>query len=725
MYELQEIKRATHVGKKGLMPETEQSFISVKHIKSAENIYRADLFTSGMNDIFRGGKYAQKGMNKVRESISHIFKDEDVLSGYMDVLGKAAGLPVFNKFWNSLKLNTRLLASDNIDDVVTFAQDELIEKSATLDKDGFATTTARRAVDDALSDLGLAFNMGYYHNDTLQELRRDQIYIADENGDIVLYKQINDLKRKGSEYSVSFETYNLSSGAVDESGAPVWGSKYTLKAKSNAQLQSMLQSKFGDYEALSVASMSDMGSFRENVTGKVVTQRTRNFARKYIRGDEAYDYSDATSKLGKATKRSIKNYLDRTSEMDFDEFINQMEFIRDNPRFQSTAGRTAFKDRAYINNMLAEINEEIITKGKGRKTSTSDIFSERIKRVANDVGMRRLEGVGSEYGEYLANRKALDSSIFDGYDERIIDLRNAANDLDGNNNADELIRSYRSQNDTYIKSLQRDMRFTTTSDIDRVFGWDGSGTMRVGFNTRNSLFGRNFDDLSDDDVKEIMDFMLPDDADDFDKYSVQQTKAKLGEFLKENPTNNNNGLQGAREQDIMNLTKEINDKIIEEGSKATEEGLNAKGKKEAAKQAGGLISKTLGDAKNFAKDFIKTTPGKVMMGLAALGLVNEMLTDNSSPLSPELNQRDATGPINNDTLRAPASKANTGKKVVYSDPTSGTQFRMSAKSKDLINQMNVARQLSSQTGGDTNINIQDDRSQVSNNWLERKFSELV
>ena len=37
----------------------------------------------------------------------------------------------------------------------------------------------------------------------------------------------------------------------------------------------------------------------------------------------------------------------------------------------------------------------------------------------------------------------------------------------------------------------------------------------------------------------------------------------------------------------------------------------------------------------------------------------------------------------------------------------------------------MARQLSAQTGGDTNINVYDDRSQVSSNWLERKFSELV
>jgi len=721
LYELQDIKRAMHVNKTGFMPETEQSFISVKHIKSAEEIFRADLFTSGMNDVFKGGKHTQQGLKAVQESVGHIkYSGEVPVEEYMEVLGKAANLSVFRKFWDKLKLRSSLLTSDSTEGAVSFVED-MVAKFAEFDADGYVTTTARRAVDDALRDLDLAFNMGYYHNDTLQELKRDQIYISDEDGDIVLYKQTNDLRRKGGEYSVSFETFNLSTGTT-KNGAPVWGRKHTIKASSNAQMQSILQEKFGDYEAMSIASMSDMTRFKKDVSGRVVAQRTSKFATKYIRGDEAYDYSDATSTLGKQTSRSINKYLNMVSDSDFEEFINQMEFIRDNAMYQSEAGRQAFKDRTYINNMLAEINRDIIERSKGKKTSTSDIFSERIKQVANTVGLGRLNGDTDEYREYLANKKALDSSIFDGYDERIIDLRKAGLDLDGNNNAEKTLGLYRSENEAYIKSLQRGMKFTTTSDIDKVFGWDGSDDMRVGFNTCNSLFGRSFSDLSSEDVKEVMDYITPDDADAFDKYAVEQTKSKLREYLKDYSPNDNNGLQGAREKDIMNLTKQINEKIVEEGTKATEEGMNAKGKKEAVKKAGGMINKTLGDAKNFAKDFIKTKPGKVLMGLAALGLANEMLTGGSSPLSPELEQKEASGPINNDTLRAPAS---TGKKVVYTDPTSGTQFKMSAKSKDIINQMNVARQLSSQTNGDTNINIQDDRSQVSNNWLERKFSELV
>lgn len=101
--------------------------------------------------------------------------------------------------------------------------------------------------------------------------------------------------------------------------------------------------------------------------------------------------------------------------------------------------------------------------------------------------------------------------------------------------------------------------------------------------------------------------------------------------------------------------------------------------------------------------------------------------DTESPLAPELNHKDSTGPINNNSSSSPqkAPSSNTGRKTVYADSSSGLQFKMSAKSKNKINQMDMARQLSAQTGGDTNINVYDDRSQISNNWLERKFSELM
>ena len=250
--------------------------------------------------------------------------------------------------------------------------------------------------------------------------------------------------------------------------------------------------------------------------------------------------------------------------------------------------------------------------------------------------------------------------------------------------------------------------------------------MRVGINTENNLYGRRFSDLSKADIDEILNFTNRGE-DTLSKHAYDTTKDKLLQFVKSknNKITGINGLQGASHNDIISL-KELNEKILQEGAEAaTEEGLNANGKRIAKEHAGELFKKTL----NGAKEFAKTTPGKITMGLAALGLVSNIMSsgDTESPLAPELNHKDSTGPINNDNSsslqKAPSS--NTGRKTIYTDSSSGLQFKMSAKSKNKINQMDMARQLSAQTGGDTNINVYDDRSQVSSNWLERKFSELV
>ena len=248
--------------------------------------------------------------------------------------------------------------------------------------------------------------------------------------------------------------------------------------------------------------------------------------------------------------------------------------------------------------------------------------------------------------------------------------------------------------------------------------------MRVGINTENGLYGRRFSDLTKADIDEILNF-TDRGEDTLSKHAYDTTKNRLLQFVesKNGKITSINGLQGASHNDIISL-KELNEKILQEGTEAaTEEGLNASGKRIAKEHAGELFKKTL----NGAKEFAKTTPGKITMGLAALGLVSNIMSsgDTESPLAPELNHKDSTGPINNNSLSQKAPSSNTGRKTIYTDSSSGLQFKMSAKSKNKINQMDMARQLSAQTGGDTNINVYDDRSQVSSNWLERKFSELV
>ncbi len=250
--------------------------------------------------------------------------------------------------------------------------------------------------------------------------------------------------------------------------------------------------------------------------------------------------------------------------------------------------------------------------------------------------------------------------------------------------------------------------------------------MRVGINTENNLYGRRFSDLSKVDIDEKLNFTNR-GTDQLSQHAYDTTKAKLLEFMesKNNKITGTNGLQGALSDDIISL-KQLNEKIIQDGAETIEEGLNTQGKKVSKEHAGKLLKKTLDGAKDFAKSHPKITTGLAALG--ALGIVSNLLSseESESPLAPELNQKESTGPINNDSIsRQGAPSSNTGRKTVYADPSSGLEFKMSAKSKNKINQMDMARQLSAQSGGDTNINVYDDRSQVSNNWLERKFSELV
>lgn len=202
-------------------------------------------------------------------------------------------------------------------------------------------------------------------------------------------------------------------------------------------------------------------------------------------------------------------------------------------------------------------------------------------------------------------------------------------------------------------------------------------------------------------------------------------------YKKDYDINDYTTLKGALEEDITSL-KQINENIKREGSKATKEatqetvehttekvfkeGMNETGKKMAKEKASKMITKTFDKAKEFAG----TKPGKILMGLMALGMISNTFDNQQSPLAPELNQQNVSGPTNK-PVTAPSSPS---QKTVYTHP-SGTNFRMSAKSKNKVKHMQMAQRLSAQTEGDTNVNVYDDRSQISNNWLERKFAEIV
>lgn len=709
------IKADLHIGNLGLLPETEQKAMNVKHSYQGLSISETRKYNKGVEELFNGK--IDNGQRLIREAMGNKFEEEKLNRFIGSITELSQDNRAKNIFMHKApssisSINKALDYIESLDNYINYAQENNLKFN-----------TAIKGVYDTVSELRNSFNMGFYHNDALQAIYEDGVYISSKNGNPVLYK-INKINTdKHFKHTITFDTFDLNRDSITK-GMPEWRSNSKSIKGTATEIQSELQSMFGDFRGYSIAEVTgDIRSFKKQINDITSNVNTNKFAQMYSRGDTK-SAKDLLSWLkltdNKKSIRKINKYMDTVNPEDFAEFINKAEFIRDNPSLQK---KDAFKNSGVIDDLITDINKQIIQKGKNRKTSTSEIFDDALKKIANDVGLNKLNTL--EYQEF-ANAKST-TDIFKGYEEKIIDIRKASRDFAEYTNvqdeADKILNKYRKSNNEYIQSL--DIKASTTSDLDKIFNWNSNDlkNMRVGINTDNNLFGRRFVDLSQADIDEII--KISDrGSDTLSKYAYDTTKAKLLEFTKNNKTAATNGLQGAVYDDIISL-KELNEKILEQGAEAVEEGLNANGKKVAKEHAGELLKKTL----NGIKDFSKTTPGKITMGLAALGLVSNLLSsnDNESPLAPELNHKDSTGPTNSDNTgisnKAPSS--NTGRKTIYTDSSSGLQFKMSAKSKSKINQMDMARQLSAQTNGDTNINVYDDRSQVSNNWLERKFSELM
>lgn len=124
------------------------------------------------------------------------------------------------------------------------------------------------------------------------------------------------------------------------------------------------------------------------------------------------------------------------------------------------------------------------------------------------------------------------------------------------------------------------------------------------------------------------------------------------------------------------------------------------------------------------------TIGVITAGLAAIGVANNLLHNqkNKSPLTPARKPNGNGAPDVNGNYpesapqqQAPASK----QQVVYHDNNSGYNFKVSAKTKNYINDLNNAKLIGTSGGGNASVYSQSDTSGVTDNWLANKFAELT
>lgn len=708
------ILEVLHSGSKGLLPATEQKGIDVKHAFDGFLITEARKYNQGVKKLFQG-KY-DEGISlieqAVKDKIVDSSKPEDIekWNSYMQAITNLAKDKRANTIFTNLNVAKNI---DEMDKALDFME-HASEYEKYVNTHGLTSSTAVREVLNAIKEINNQFTMGYYHNSIMQDISKDSIMISLEDGTPVFYRtQGTPKKNKKGLYSMRFDFLDSNNE---------WRKSEEIITGTPIEIQTKLQQKFGNFMSYNKREVTrDITGFRKQINQEASIINANKFANMYSKGNTEMANRFLTtlennkSKSAKESVKRIKQYLDfvENTNEGFIEFTNKLNYIKSDTNIQT-------KESFEIDNVLDDINKRIIEMGKNKSTSTTEIFNEELSRLASDI--TKLSSDSLEFQNYTKKRQEALINAFNNYEDLekgIIDIRRARNELsahtDSENIIDAILKKYKEQNREYFSSL---IKPNSTSEMDTMFNWNSNnlGDMRVGIQTKSGLYGRKFSSLTQSDVDEIINFTNKGDG--LSKYAYDTTKAKLLEYKSNNQLQDISPLQGAKIKDIMDLQK-INETIKENGKEATE-GLNKKGQK--------LSKKTLGEMWDKTKNFAKTTPGKITMGLAALGLVSNLLSsgDNQSPLSPEMNHKESTGPINNDSnVASKAPSSNTGRKTIYTDSSSGLQFKMSAKSKNKVNQMQMARQLSAQTGGDTNVNVYDDRSQISSNWLERKFSELV
>ena len=269
--------------------------------------------------------------------------------------------------------------------------------------------------------------------------------------------------------------------------------------------------------------------------------------------------------------------------------------------------------------------------------------------------------------------------------------------------------------------------FKNTNQMDTFFGWNQvSSQTRVGF---GEYFNVAFGNLSKEDIANIR---IEARNYSSDIYAVNQTLNALDSYkpnLKtikaastKTYTNASDDVQKIIDTNIGTLNRTLNKTKVDEAAQAV--------KKEMQKKS--TISGSFFDsAKDLAKKHLTAKGvGIAVASLAAIGIVNNAMhrQKNQSPLVPERRQGGANVP---DTSMSPAQQGSmqqapmSQKRVIYHDKSNGFNFRVSAKTKNYINDMNNAKLIGMSGGGQSSVYSQADTSGVTDNWLENKFAELT
>lgn len=302
--------------------------------------------------------------------------------------------------------------------------------------------------------------------------------------------------------------------------------------------------------------------------------------------------------------------------------------------------------------------------------------------------------------------------------------------------------------------------FEDEDQIKNFFGWGFSekGSQKVGF---GEFMGQDFKDLSSSDISAIMNSSIDDYADGLGydtleklEYAMEETKNALEGYESTSSVSAITRKESKKPEKILkNVRNEVSTALTENrelmegiGSQIEEEleETISEGTEEAAKSAsknsdeavqnsmkkGTLRGELFSSMKETLDGFgiSKKTVAVAAGALAALGVINNIIHNDAphSPLEPSRTSNNNNDPyLKNKETQYKAPPSPKGSKTVYHHRGSGLNFKVNAKTKNMIDAQNNAKLIGMAGGGQPSIHSYADMSGVTNNWLENKFAELV
>lgn len=280
-----------------------------------------------------------------------------------------------------------------------------------------------------------------------------------------------------------------------------------------------------------------------------------------------------------------------------------------------------------------------------------------------------------------------------------------------------------------------------------VFNLADANNAKIAF---GPLAGMQVRKVSEKDVNllsEIMDVAYK-DADDRTKFAIDKTReiisreyASSADSVLNFDTNRiirdaidkNNSMLDDAWIAFRNMSTKTQSDVITKSEKIAAQSIERKTAGQTMKEMTSNID--LGGLLNERTVKAGVVIGGVLMGLNLVS--NIMHKHTGSPLEPKTTHQqklsmdpntqydDPTGLMAKQPQTDSRIVNGVMKKNIYIDRGNGLKFKVSAKTKNKIDQVKMAQMVQAQNGGSATINIRKDTSGVTDNWLENKFSEMT